>query len=165
MWAPQNIGQSAQGLNAETANDLQAFIAKNGSPQWNAALDTGGVTIKFGITQVDSTVVLDCTGNIVFENIGPPGYQPLGDALAKVVMYILWRLILSSSAQVQWLFLNPCGFAMIPTYISYFVECDYSSSQQQTTTNRNLGLISVGRLHSDFAYLSVMFVLNLFHVF
>jgi len=36
-------------------------------------------------------------------------------------------------------FLNPCGFAMIPTYISYFVESDYSSSQRQTTTNRNLG--------------------------
>ena len=43
-------------------------------------------------------------------------------------------------------FLNPCGFAMIPTYISYFVESDYSSSQRQTTTNRNLGLISVRRL-------------------
>ena len=38
LWAPQNIGQGAQGLNAETANDLQAFIAKNGSPQWNAHL-------------------------------------------------------------------------------------------------------------------------------
>ena len=59
LWAPQNIGQSAQGLHAETANDSQAFMAKNGSPQWNAALDTGGVTIKYGITQVDSTVVLD----------------------------------------------------------------------------------------------------------
>jgi cytochrome c biogenesis protein CcdA len=43
-------------------------------------------------------------------------------------------------------FLNPCGFAMIPTYISYFVESDYSSSQRQTTTIRNLGLISVRRL-------------------
>src|SRR5229473_2745849 len=43
-------------------------------------------------------------------------------------------------------FLNPCGFAMIPTYISYFVESDYSSSQRQTPTNRNLGLISVRRL-------------------
>ena len=43
-------------------------------------------------------------------------------------------------------FLNPCGFAMIPTYISYFVESDYYSSQRQTTTNRNLGLISVRRL-------------------
>ena len=86
LWAPQNIGQSAQGLNAETANDLQAFIAKNGSPQWNAALDTGGVTIKYGITQVDSTVVVDVNGNIVFKNVGPSGYQPLKDALTKVVI-------------------------------------------------------------------------------
>ena len=86
LWAPQNIGQGAQGLNAETANDLQAFIAKNGSPQWNAALDTGGVTIKYGITQVDSTVVVDVNGNIVFKNVGPSGYQPLKDALAKVVI-------------------------------------------------------------------------------
>src|SRR5215831_15056646 len=36
LWAFQNIGQSVQGLNAETVNDLKAFIAKNGSPQWNA---------------------------------------------------------------------------------------------------------------------------------
>jgi len=86
LWAPQNIGQSAQGLNAETANDLQAFIAKNGSPQWKAALDTVGVTIKYGITQVDSTVVVDGNGNIVFKNLGPSGYQPLKDALTKVVI-------------------------------------------------------------------------------
>jgi cytochrome c-type biogenesis protein len=43
-------------------------------------------------------------------------------------------------------FLNPCGFAMIPTYVSYFVETDYSSSRLQTTANRNLALISVRRL-------------------
>src|SRR6266568_9040374 len=36
LWAPQNLGQSAQGLGAESANDLQAFVVKNGSPQWNA---------------------------------------------------------------------------------------------------------------------------------
>jgi thiol-disulfide isomerase/thioredoxin len=86
LWAPQNIGQSAQGLGAETANDLQAFVAKNGSPQWNAALDIGRVTIKYGITQVDSTVVIDGNGNIVFKNLGPSGYQPLKDALAKIVI-------------------------------------------------------------------------------
>jgi thiol-disulfide isomerase/thioredoxin len=85
LWATQNIGQSAQGLNAESGNDLQAFIAKNGSPQWNAALDTDRVTIKYGITQVDSTVVVDVNGNIVFTNLGPSGYQPLKDALTKVV--------------------------------------------------------------------------------
>ena len=38
MWSAQNIGQSAQGLNAETSNDLQAFLAKYGSPQWSETL-------------------------------------------------------------------------------------------------------------------------------
>jgi len=34
LWAAQNIGgQSTQGFNAETGSDLQAFIAKYGSPQ------------------------------------------------------------------------------------------------------------------------------------
>lgn len=86
MWAPQNVGQSAQGLNAETDKDLQTFIMKNGSPQWNAALDAGEVTIKYGVTQVDSTIIVDGNGNIVFTNSGPSGYQPLNDALAKVVV-------------------------------------------------------------------------------
>jgi peroxiredoxin len=86
LWAAQNIGQNSQGLNAETSNDLHAFIAKNGSPKWNAALDTGGVTIKYGITQVDSTVVVDSNGKILFMNLGPSGYQPLKDALTKVVV-------------------------------------------------------------------------------
>ena len=86
LWAAQNIGQGAQGLNAETAKDLQGFIAKNGSPQWMAALDTGGVTIKYGITQVDSTIVVDGNGKIAFMNLGPSGYQPLKDALTKVVL-------------------------------------------------------------------------------
>ena len=86
LWAAQNIGQDAQGLNAETGNDLQAFIAKNGSPQWMAALDTDRATIKYGITQVDSTVVVDGNGKIAFMNLGPSGYQPLKDALTKVVV-------------------------------------------------------------------------------
>jgi thiol-disulfide isomerase/thioredoxin len=86
LWAAQNIGQSSQGLNAETDNNLEGFIAKNGSPQWNAALDTDRVTIKYGITQIGSTVVLDGNGNIVFTNLGPSGYQPLKDALTKVVV-------------------------------------------------------------------------------
>lgn len=86
LWAAQNIGENSQGLNAETGRDLQAFIAKNGSPEWNAALDTDRVTIKYGITQVDSTVVVDSNEDIVFKNLGPSGYQPLKDALTKVVV-------------------------------------------------------------------------------
>lgn len=86
LWSSQNIGQSAQGLNAESGNDLKIFIAKNGSPRWNAALDTDRATIKYGITQVDSTIVLDGKGNIVFTNLGPSGYQLLKDALAKAVI-------------------------------------------------------------------------------
>jgi peroxiredoxin len=87
LWAAQNIGgQSAQGFNAETGSDLQAFIAKYGSTQWNAALDTDRVTIKYGITQVDSTVLIDSTGKIVFENLGPSGYQLLKDAAAKIIV-------------------------------------------------------------------------------
>ncbi|MGA9148996.1 MAG: TlpA disulfide reductase family protein [Candidatus Nitrosopolaris sp.] len=85
LWATQNIGQSFKGLNAETMSDLQAFIAKYGSPQWNAALDDG-VTIKYGITRVDSTVILDSNGKPVFTNLGPSGYEPLKDALGKVMV-------------------------------------------------------------------------------
>ncbi|MGB8933778.1 MAG: TlpA disulfide reductase family protein [Candidatus Nitrosopolaris sp.] len=86
LWATQNIGQSAQGFKSETVSDLQAFIAKYGSPQWNAALDTDTVAIKYGITRVDSTVVVDGNGKIVFTNLGPSGYQPLKDALTKLVV-------------------------------------------------------------------------------
>jgi hypothetical protein len=51
-----------------------------------AALDTDRATIKYGITQVDSTVVVDGNGKIAFMNLDPSGYQPLKDALAKVVI-------------------------------------------------------------------------------
>src|SRR6266487_6729213 len=40
-------------------------------------------------------------------------------------------------------FLNPCGFAMLPTYISYFVE---SNTQEIITASSNSQLISVRRL-------------------
>jgi thiol-disulfide isomerase/thioredoxin len=86
LWATQNIGKSFQGFNAETMNDLQAFIAKYGSPQWNAALHDDGAAIKYGITRVDSTVILDSNGKPVFTNLGPSGYEPLKDALAKVML-------------------------------------------------------------------------------
>jgi hypothetical protein len=87
IWAAQNIGgQSAQGLNAETDSDLLSFITKYGSPGWNGTLDTDRVSIKYGITEVDSTVVIDSNGNIVMKYLGPSGYQPIKDALAKLVI-------------------------------------------------------------------------------
>ena len=43
----------------------------------------------------------------------------------------------------RWLFLNPCGFAMLPTYVSYFVE---SNTQEIITTRSNSRLILVRRL-------------------
>ena len=44
-------------------------------------------------------------------------------------------------------FLNPCGFAMLPTYVSYFVE-RHSHLQETTITSNtsNLRLILVKRL-------------------
>ena len=87
LWAAQNIGgQSAQGFNAETESDLLSFIAKYGSPEWKGTFDTDQVSIKYGITQVDSTVVVDRNGSIVMMHLGPSGYQPIKDALAKTVV-------------------------------------------------------------------------------
>jgi cytochrome c-type biogenesis protein len=40
-------------------------------------------------------------------------------------------------------FLNPCGFAMLPTYVSYFVE---SNTQEIITASSNSRLILVRRL-------------------
>jgi hypothetical protein len=84
LWAAQNVG--AQGLNPETENDMKAFLSKYCSPEWKGTFDTGRVSIKYGITQVDSTVVLDDNGNIVLTHLGPSGYQQIKDALAKVVI-------------------------------------------------------------------------------
>ena len=65
LWATQNVGP--QGLNAETESDLQAFLAKHGNPDWKGTLDTDRVSMKYGITGVDSTVVLDRNGNILVQ--------------------------------------------------------------------------------------------------
>jgi thiol-disulfide isomerase/thioredoxin len=88
LWASQDIsgGQNAQGFNAETESDLQSFIAKYGSPKWKGALDTDRVSIKYGVTEVDSTIVVDSNGNIVMTHLGPLGYQPIKDALAKTIL-------------------------------------------------------------------------------
>ena len=77
LEAAQNIGwQSTQGLNAETESDLQAFIAKYGNTEWKGSLDIDKVSMKYGVTEVDSTVVVDGNGNIVMTHLGPSAYQP-----------------------------------------------------------------------------------------
>jgi hypothetical protein len=67
-------------------SNLQTFIAKYGSPQQNAALDDDDVAIKYGITNVDSTVILDSNRKPVFTNLGPSGYKSLKNTLAKVTV-------------------------------------------------------------------------------
>jgi hypothetical protein len=44
------------------------------------------VAIKYGITKVDATVILDSNGKPVFKSLGPSGYEPLKGALAKVMV-------------------------------------------------------------------------------
>lgn len=86
LWVPQNIGgQNTPGLNAETESDLEDFLTRHGSTEWNAALDTDTMTINYGITQVDSTVVIDGEGNIVLKYLGPSGYQPMKDAIERAL--------------------------------------------------------------------------------
>lgn len=63
--------------------DLQNFISKFGSPDWKVAADTDSLTIKYGITVPDSTIILDKNGNIIFKNLGPAGYEQLKDTLSK----------------------------------------------------------------------------------
>ena len=89
LWSAQNIGQQQQSIqrfNAETQSNLQSFVAKYGSPQWNATFDTDGVSIKYGIMEVDSTVIVDGNGNVILTHLGPSGYQPIKDALAKTII-------------------------------------------------------------------------------
>ena len=87
LWTVQNVGgQGAQGFSTETESDLQSFIAKYGSTEWKAALDTDRVSIKYGVTEVDSTIVVDANGNLVMMHLGPSGYQPIKDALAKTIV-------------------------------------------------------------------------------
>ncbi len=67
----------------DTKDDLQNFISNKGSPDWKTTVDTDRVSIKYGITVVDSTVILDKNGNMVYKNLGPASYQSVKDAVSK----------------------------------------------------------------------------------
>ncbi len=67
----------------DTKADLQNFISNKGSPDWKTAIDTDRVSIKYGITVVDSTVILDGNGNIAYKNLGPASFQSVKDAVSK----------------------------------------------------------------------------------
>jgi hypothetical protein len=45
-----------------------------------------GVAVKYGIYKVDSTVILDSNGKPVFMDLSPSGYEPLKNALVKVMV-------------------------------------------------------------------------------
>lgn len=67
---------------ADTKADLQNFISSKGSPDWKTSIDTDRVSIKYGITVTDSTVILDGNGNIIYKNLGPASYQSIKDVIS-----------------------------------------------------------------------------------
>ncbi len=77
LWVRQVIGEEQGGIPAEDVEDLIRFKERYGSDNWIWALDTDGVTIKYGITAVDSTVVISPDGRIVYKHMGPTGVRPL----------------------------------------------------------------------------------------
>lgn len=64
---------------------MKEFLSKHGSSDWIATMDTDKVAIRYGITQVDSTVLVDSEGNILLKHLVPSGYQPIKDAIEKTL--------------------------------------------------------------------------------
>ena len=53
----------------EAAKDLQDFLAKHGNSKWKAILDIDKASRRYGIVEVDSTVVVNKNCNVVFKNL------------------------------------------------------------------------------------------------
>ena len=75
MWTIRAIGSdSAYGKQNETAKDLQDFLAKHGNSKWKAILDIDNASRRYGIVEVDSTVIVNKNCNVAFKNLGSTGY-------------------------------------------------------------------------------------------
>jgi len=85
LWVPQVIGREQGGIGFEGVEDLRQFRDRFGSPSWFWTLDTDRVTIKYGITTVDSTVLISPSGDLVYKQLGPTGLNPLIEAINKVI--------------------------------------------------------------------------------
>ncbi|MFQ5951337.1 MAG: peroxiredoxin family protein [Candidatus Geothermarchaeales archaeon] len=81
LWVSDIIGNLAEQIPIESAEDLKRFRDTYGEASWNWVMDTEAVTITYGIGTVDSTVILDGEGVIVFKQFGPTGYDPLLEAV------------------------------------------------------------------------------------
>lgn len=88
LWTSSNIGSASDPRGsdepAETAENLRAFKNLYGG-DWIWTLDTDRAALKYRITIVDSTVIVDSTGKIVYRKDGPTGYDNLANALRVVL--------------------------------------------------------------------------------
>ncbi len=80
-WCPSCIGQTdaIKKVKSEFGDNINILVID----MWSL-VDTDRVTIKYGITEVDSTVVVDANGNILLKHLGPSGYQPIKDTISKL---------------------------------------------------------------------------------
>ncbi len=85
LWVRDVIGEEQGGIPAEDIDDLIRFKERYGSNGWIWTLDTDKAVIKYGITAVDSTVIVSPEGRIVFKRMGPTGAEPLLEVLEKIL--------------------------------------------------------------------------------
>ena len=63
---------------------MQDFLAKHGNSKWKSTLDTDKASLKFGIVEVDSTVIVNKNCNVTFKNLGSTEYQSLRNAVSRI---------------------------------------------------------------------------------
>ena len=68
---------------SDSWSSLRSFARSVGSPGYSFAKDNGQVDAAFGVNSLDTTIVLDASGRVVYRNIGGLDDAGLRAALAK----------------------------------------------------------------------------------
>jgi len=71
---------------ADSQAQLEKFIDAAGNPPIQWAMDTTSeVTIAYGVRALDTTVIIDADGNIVYRDEWPTDYETMASVLEKIV--------------------------------------------------------------------------------
>lgn len=89
MWSPNILSKLPRDIQqrfggAETEDDLRRFKDRFGG-DWHWTFDTDDAVFRYGVTSVDSTVVVNPDGTIGFKFPGPTGYPTLVKAVENAI--------------------------------------------------------------------------------
>lgn len=130
-------------IDSTESNQMLETFKQRYNATWRFALDTDGVSQKYGVVTIPKTVVINPSGEIAFSHTGEISTSRLSSQVEKaregktagIPFFGVGLPVIAMMAGIL-SFFSPCAFPLLPGYMAYYLGREKEEGDARTAVKR-----------------------------